>query len=128
MSGMAVSVVLSVLLVAWFVLAIVGPVATVIWLRRLWKRRSELRAWTKALAGLLAAAVVFGALGTAVGFIKGFGAVGGESVDPSQKARILAERISEAMNCAALGLLVGLPSAVALLVLTRKRRTRARIE
>ncbi|HVY32467.1 MAG TPA: hypothetical protein VHB79_38280 [Polyangiaceae bacterium] len=31
--------------------------------------------------------------------IKAFGAVGGEGVDPSQKARILAEGISEAMNC-----------------------------
>jgi biopolymer transport protein ExbB/TolQ len=122
MRGMAVGVILF----AWLVLAIVGPVATAIWLRRLWKRRTELSAWTKTLAGLLAAAVLFGALGTAIGFVKGFGAVGGESVDPSQKARILAEWISEAMNCAALGLLVGLPSAVALIVLMRKRRVRAR--
>ena len=35
-------------------------------------------------------------------------AVGGESVDPSQKARILAEGISEAMNCTAFGLLAAI--------------------
>jgi biopolymer transport protein ExbB/TolQ len=50
-------------------------------------------------------AMLCGLFGTIVGLIKAFGAVGGESVDPSQKARILAEGISEAMNCTAFGLL-----------------------
>src|SRR4029079_17159895 len=50
-------------------------------------------------------ASLFGLFGTIVGLIKAFGAVGGESVDPSQKARILAEGISEAMNCTAFGLI-----------------------
>jgi len=50
-------------------------------------------------------AMLSGLFGTIVGLIKAFGAVGGESVDPSQKARILAEGISEAMNCTAFGLL-----------------------
>jgi biopolymer transport protein ExbB len=50
-------------------------------------------------------AMLCGLFGTIVGLIKAFGAVGGESVDPSQKARILAEGISEAMNCTAWGLL-----------------------
>lgn len=49
-------------------------------------------------------AMLSGLLGTILGLIKSFGAVGGESVDPSQKARILAEGISEAMNCTAFGL------------------------
>jgi len=34
-----------------------------------------------------------------VAVVTTFGAVEGESVDPSQKARVLAERISTAMNC-----------------------------
>ena len=50
-------------------------------------------------------AMLSGLFGTITGLIKAFGAVGGESVDPSQKARILAEGISEAMNCTAFGLL-----------------------
>ena len=39
-----------------------------------------------------------------MGVLNSFGAVAGESVDPSQKARILAEGISEAMNCTAFAL------------------------
>jgi biopolymer transport protein ExbB len=50
-------------------------------------------------------AMLCGLFGTIVGLIKAFGAVGGESVDPSQKARILAEGISEAMVCTAFGLI-----------------------
>lgn len=58
------------------------------------------------LLGLFAnLAMLCGLFGTIVGLIKAFGAVGGESIDPSQKARILAEGISEAMNCTAWGLL-----------------------
>ena len=53
-------------------------------------------------------AMLSGLFGTIVGLIKAFGAVGGESVDPSQKARILAEGISEAMNCTAFGLLAAI--------------------
>jgi hypothetical protein len=45
-------------------------------------------------------------LGTISGIIVSMGAVSGDSVDPSQKARRLAEGISEAMNCGALALLV----------------------
>ena len=50
-------------------------------------------------------AMLSGLFGTIVGLIKAFAAVGGESIDPSQKARILAEGISEAMNCTAFGLI-----------------------
>lgn len=57
-------------------------------------------------------AMLCGLFGTIVGLIRAFGAVGGESIDPSQKARILAEGISEAMNCTAWGLL----SAIACLM------------
>ena len=45
-----------------------------------------------------------GMVGSVAGLVKSFGAIGGESVEPSQKARILAEGISEAMNCTAFAL------------------------
>ena len=60
------------------------------------------------LALLANLAMLSGLLGTVSGLIKSFGAVSGESVDPSQKARILAEGISEAMNCTAFGLIVAI--------------------
>ena len=45
--------------------------------------------------------LMWGVFGTGVGLVKAMGAVGGESIDPAQKARLLAEGISEAMNCVA---------------------------
>ena len=60
------------------------------------------------LALLANLSMLFGLLGTVSGLITSFGAVSGESVDPSQKARILAEGISEAMNCTAFGLIIAL--------------------
>jgi biopolymer transport protein ExbB/TolQ len=53
-------------------------------------------------------AMLCGLFGTIVGLIRAFGAVGGEAIDPSQKARILAEGISEAMNCTAFGLIAAI--------------------
>lgn len=63
-------------------------------------------------------ATLAGLLGTIVGLIHSFGAVG--SVDPSQKASLLARGISEAMNCTAFGLLVGIVSLLAFSVLNGK--------
>ena len=65
-------------------------------------------------------AMLCGLFGTIIGLIKAFGAVGGESVDPSQKARILAEGISEAMNCTAFGLLAAITALVGFAFLNGK--------
>ena len=65
-------------------------------------------------------AMLSGLFGTIIGLIKAFGAVGGESVDPSQKARILAEGISEAMNCTAFGLLSAITALVGFAFLNGK--------
>ena len=65
-------------------------------------------------------AMLCGLFGTIVGLIKAFGAVGGESVDPSQKARILAEGISEAMNCTAFGLMAAITALVGFAFLNGK--------
>jgi biopolymer transport protein ExbB/TolQ len=72
------------------------------------------------LALLANLAMLSGLLGTITGLIKSFGAVGGESVDPSQKARILAEGISEAMNCTAFGLIVALTALIGYAILNGK--------
>jgi len=105
----------------WFGMGFVSVFIAGSWLRRLWRRRKELGLGRRTLVLVVGALVLFGALGTLAGLVKAFGAVGGESVDPSQKARILAEGISEAMNCTAFGILFGVPSSIALALLTRKR-------
>ena len=65
------------------------------------------------LALLANLAMLTGLLGTVTGLITSFGAVSGESVDPSHKARVLAQGISEAMNCTWFGLFVAIISLVA---------------
>lgn len=54
-------------------------------------------------------AMLLGLLGTIIGMIISFGAVSGTS-DSGQKSALLAQGISEAMNCTAFGLLTAIPS------------------
>jgi biopolymer transport protein ExbB/TolQ len=77
----------------------------------------KLSARTGFLALLANLAMLSGLLGTVSCLISSFGAVSGESVDPSQKARILAEGISEAMNCTAFGLIVAIFALIGFAVL-----------
>jgi len=72
------------------------------------------------LALLANLAMLSGLLGTVTGLIVSFGAVSGESVDPAQKARILAEGISEAMHCTWFGLLVAIIALIGFAVLNGK--------
>ena len=72
------------------------------------------------LALLANLAMLTGLLGTVTGLIISFGAVSGESVDPAQKARILAEGISEAMHCTWFGLLVAIIALIGFAVLNGK--------
>jgi biopolymer transport protein ExbB/TolQ len=65
-------------------------------------------------------AMLCGLFGTIVGLIKAFAAVGGEGVDPSQKALILAEGISEAMNCTAFGLMSAILNLTGFAILNGK--------
>lgn len=55
-------------------------------------------------------AVLLGLLGTVVGLITAFAALG--NADPAQKADLLSEGISEAMSCTAFGLMVAIPSLI----------------
>ncbi|APR99468.1 MotA/TolQ/ExbB proton channel family protein [Pajaroellobacter abortibovis] len=72
------------------------------------------------LALLANLAMLSGLLGTVTGLITSFGAVSGENVDPGAKARILAEGISEAMNCTAFGLIVAITGLIGFALLNSK--------
>ena len=108
------------LLVGWLVLVLLGCGSTVWLVARLWRRRGRARLRAPS-AVLLAVWLVGWALGALAMALKAFGAVGGQSVDPSQTARLLAEGFSSAVNCTALILLVWIPSSIAVFVLTRAR-------
>jgi biopolymer transport protein ExbB/TolQ len=113
------------LLIVWLVLGLVAAVATARWSGRLWKRRMELLPRARTIAAIVTASAMLGALGTLVGLGKAFGAIGGESVDPSQKARMLGEGISEAMNCTVFGIVTWILCAIILSVMMRKRGGRS---
>ena len=114
------------LFLVWLLFGLAGAGVTVWLVRRIWRQRSTASSRTKLIAGVVAASATFGGLGVLVGLVKAFGAVGGESVDPSQKARILAEGISEAMNCTAFSLVVWLPSIIVAFVMTRRSKDRGK--
>jgi biopolymer transport protein ExbB/TolQ len=65
---------------------------------------------TPYLAMLGNVAVLLGLFGTITGLIKTFAALGGASA--AEKATMLSEGISEAMNCTAFGLIVAIPSLI----------------
>jgi biopolymer transport protein ExbB/TolQ len=75
----------------------------------------QLEARTGYLAMLGNAAMLAGLLGTVSGLIRCFEAVA--TVNPADKATILAAGISEAMNCTAFGLLTAIPALIAFSVL-----------
>ena len=87
------------------------------------KEMPKINKRTSFLALFANLAMLSGLFGTIVGLIKAFGAVGGESVDPSQKARILAEGISEAMNCTAFGLISAITSLSGFAIMQGKTQT-----
>lgn len=73
------------------------------------------------LAMLGNVATLLGLLGTIIGLIHAFGAVA--NANPADKATILANSISEAMNCTAFGLLVGIVALVMYSVLQGRTQT-----
>jgi len=75
----------------------------------------KLEARTGYLAMIGNVATLLGLLGTIIGLIGAFGAVA--NANPADKATILANSISEAMNCTAFGLLTAIPALVAFSVL-----------
>src|SRR5687767_6983738 len=78
----------------------------------------KVNARTPYLAMLANFAVMAGLLGTITGMIKSFGAAAG--ADASRKAALLAEGISEAMNCTAFGIAVSLVALLGFSLLNGK--------
>lgn len=74
------------------------------------RENPKLEGWTSFLAVTGNVAVLVGLLGTIVGMIGSFRAVG--AADPAEKAQRLSEGISHALNCTAFGLLVAIVSIV----------------
>jgi hypothetical protein len=102
-------------MVWWIVLVVVnlGMIAAAVVLRRGADARKRLLRLALVLGALMLLSVLAGA---GCGVLRASGAVGAP-VDPSQKARLLAEGISEAMNCTAFGVIgffVPLVAALAL--------------
>ena len=66
----------------------------------------KIEGWTSFLAVFGNVGVLVGLLGTIIGLIRSFGGVG--KADAAQKATLLSQGISEALNCTAFGLLVAI--------------------
>ncbi|WP_426755471.1 MotA/TolQ/ExbB proton channel family protein [Myxococcus sp. Y35] len=81
----------------------------------------KIEARTGYLAMLGNAAMLAGLLGTVSGLIACFEAVA--NVNPADKATILANGISEAMNCTGFGLLTAIPALIAFSVLTGRTQS-----
>ncbi|HVJ19358.1 MAG TPA: hypothetical protein VM686_28255 [Polyangiaceae bacterium] len=83
--------------------------------------------WRRALGGLAWSSFTllqaYALWGTAAGLFLGFTAVGGEDIPPEQKARIMAEGMSEFMGCLALGGLFT-PFSIGYLIYTAVARRR----
>lgn len=71
----------------------------------------KLEGWVSFLAVFGNIAVLVGLLGTITGMIKSFGGLA--EADQAEKAQILAEGISEALNCTAFGLFVAIIAIIA---------------
>jgi hypothetical protein len=116
---------------AWIWFGIVGVLTNLAAIALLWTalRTREVESLQRLQRRAVVCAVVAtcsSGLGILLGVVQASGAVGGVSVDPSQRARVLAEGISEAMNGAALGLVTGpLPVAALIAIVLRTRRQRA---
>jgi len=100
------------LFVAFFAILFAPVVGLGFWTRWLGRRSSVPRFAYRTSYGLVALAALAIAFGVIFGVVVGHGAVSGEGIDPSQKARALAEGISEAMNWSAFGLLIALVAAL----------------
>lgn len=75
------------------------------------------------LALLANLAMLSGLFGTVVGLIGAFGAISNGSVEQSEKATLLANGISEAMNCTAFGLIAAITSLIGFAVLNGKTQS-----
>jgi len=108
----------------WLLVVMFVATAT-LWLgARVFRKANAFGAMTKIVASMAAigAAVALGS--TLVGLLRVFVFGGGKSADITQRARFVAESISEAMNCTAFGIVLWIPSFVALAGMIWKNKAR----
>ena len=115
-AGSASTILRGVLLLVLLVYSVVAYFLRVwaLWLRA----RPTAPRWVRFAPGVIVATWCLGVLAYVCGLLMDVHAVSGEAVEPSQKARLLAESISETMNSMAVVILLSLPSAGALLAMT----------
>lgn len=111
------------ILVVWLSLVVAVSVLAARWARRVWRRRSGLGLAAMVLGVAVAVPIAVGLLGTLWALLRVFMALGSESVEPSAKARALGEGISQAMNCGALALIVGVPVLLVAAVVSMRRES-----
>jgi MFS family permease len=102
-----------VLVIALLPSVVILPLAA--WARWLRRRTAEARLAAWIAYGLLMLAALLTAVGAASSTYGVITAVATDSAGPSQKARVLAEGISAAMNCGALAIVVALGAVLWLL-------------
>lgn len=73
---------------------------------------------TAVLAQVANIATLLGLLGTIIGLIDAFAALGNEGIPPEERTKLLAKGISVAMNTTAFGLIVAIPTLGAQIFLT----------
>ena len=110
------------ILVVWFFIILVVAVATIRLATRVFGRTNAFGVIAKTIATLATLGATIALLGTFAGLLTVFRAVAGRISDVTQKARMLAEGISEAMNCTAFGILIWLPFFITMLVIARRKK------
>jgi len=106
-----------------WLLATGAPGLVTLWLAsRIWTQRTTIPTPVKTATAIAVGSVVVGAVGALLGAVKAVSALRGQIIDPSQRARTLAEGISLALNCMAVGVGVSTSAILVALVLLRRER------
>jgi uncharacterized membrane protein len=112
-------------LVPWGAALLATTLGMAWWSARVWRRRAQLSTASKVVASVGVLAAVWGVGGTLLGVLSGLGAVFGDDGDPSQRARFLAEGISQAVSCTIFGALSSAASVIVGLLLATRAGSRA---
>ena len=106
-----------------WLLATGAPGLVTLWLAsRIWTQRTTIPTPVKTATAIAVGSVVVGAVGALLSAVKAVSALRGQIIDPSQRARTLAEGISLALNCMAVGVGVSTSAILVALVLLRRER------
>ncbi len=108
-------------IILWLALVAIGAWLTTGLALRVWKQGKGVGFGAEIMATLAVASATFCLFATIMGLQKIFGAIVAETVEPAQRARVLAEGISTVMNCTAFALALWIPSFIGAQVMLRRR-------